>query len=446
MGAKDACNDLTCLVMEAQANLRLNQPPVALRYHRNINPDVVERAIDLERAGTGHPSWFNEDLLEKWGLMRGYTQDVAKDTAPMGCVANYVKGRFVTNTGLIEAGGFVFPKLLEKVLTNGNDLMFGIPAPTQVEIKDIHEMTSSDEILEAIFQCALEDAKMQLVTYNIGKQMSADSNPDPVNSFLLDESLDEGLEAQRINAMRDGWPSFITLGKQNLADSLGAIQKLIYDEKKYTIDQLVTALQANWMGHEEMHQDFLHVPKYGNDDDVADEWMRKVDQGLEQLLNTLRDSWGFTCTVDSSVVIIYQMAGLACAASPDGRRATEHLADGTMSPMAGADRKGPTAVLNSASKLPYSHPQLFNQRFQPMWLEKENKALFAAYLREWYDKGTIPHIQFNVVDGTLLRDAQEHPESYPDLQVRVAGYSAFFVDLPKETQDSIVARTEQALC
>ena len=125
MGTKDACNDLTCLCLEAQANLRLNQPPIAMRYHRNINPDVVDRAIDLDRAGTGHPSWFNEDLLEKWGLMRGYSAEDAKNTAPMGCVANYVKGRFVTHTGIIEAGGFIGPKLLERALTDGGDLMFG---------------------------------------------------------------------------------------------------------------------------------------------------------------------------------------------------------------------------------------------------------------------------------------------------------------------------------
>lgn len=112
--------------------------------------------------------------------------------------------------------------------------------------------------------------------------------------------------------------------------------------------------------------------------------------------------------------------------------------------MAGADHNGPTAVINSAGKVPYMHTQLFNQRFQPMWLEKENKELFAAYLRQWYDTGNIGHVQFNVVDSAALHDAQEHPENYQDLQVRVAGFSAFFVDLPKETQDSIVARSEQA--
>jgi formate C-acetyltransferase len=111
--------------------------------------------------------------------------------------------------------------------------------------------------------------------------------------------------------------------------------------------------------------------------------------------------------------------------------------------MAGADKKGPTAVLNSASKIPFMHTDLFNQRFMPVFLEGKNQKLFASYLRVWYEKGTIPHIQFNIVDSAVLLDAQRHPEKYPDLQVRVAGYSAFWVDLPKGTQDSIIARTAQ---
>jgi formate C-acetyltransferase len=121
------------------------------------------------------------------------------------------------------------------------------------------------------------------------------------------------------------------------------------------------------------------------------------------------------------------------------------MADGTLSPMAGADKNGPTAVLNSVGKIPYMHSQLLNQRFMPQFLEGENKKLFAAYLKEWHAKGTIPHVQFNVMDSQVLRDAQEHPEEYTDLQVRVAGYSAFWVDLSTETQDAIIARTEQTL-
>jgi len=310
--------------------------------------------------------------------------------------------------------------------------------------KDPREMASADEILDAVLEWALYYGKKQLIEYNFSKEISTRIHPDPANSLLLDESLDEGIEAQKLNLTRWSWPNFLFIGRQNLADSLAAVQKLVFDEKKYTMENLLSALKANWAGHEEMRQDFLNAPKYGNDDDFADEWCRKVNVRMEGKLNQLKDAYGFNCTIDSSVVILYQMAGQICGASPDGRLASEHLADGSTSPMAGADKSGPTAVLNSAGKTPYMHTGLFNQRFQPMWMEGENKSLFRAYLREWYEKGTIPHVQFNVVDGAVLRNAQEHPEEHTDLQVRVAGYSAFFVDLPHELQESIIARSEQS--
>lgn len=315
---------------------------------------------------------------------------------------------------------------------------------TRPMAKDPREMNSCDEVLDAVLEWASYYAKRQIHCYNISKEVSTEYHPDPMGSLLLDGSLEKGFEGQKLNATEWSWPNYIFIGRQNLSDSLAAMQKLVFDEKKYTMDELIIALKANWSGYEEMHQDFLNAPKYGNDDDYADEWYRKVNVRMEEMLNQMQDAYGFTCTIDSSVIIYYQISGLACGASADGRRAGEHLADGSTSPMAGADKNGPTAVLNSAAKTPYLHTHLFNQRFQPMWLEGENKALFSAYLREWYEKGTISHIQFSVMDSDVLRDAQQSPQEYSDIQVRVAGYSAFFVDLPRETQESIIMRTEQS--
>jgi pyruvate-formate lyase len=195
-----------------------------------------------------------------------------------------------------------------------------------------------------------------------------------------------------------------------------------------------------------MRQDFLSAPKYGNDDDYADAWaVKTLTRVHDGTLSQVKDAWGWPVTIDGSTAAAFQSVGLSCGATPDGRRAGTPLADGTLSPMPGADKHGPTAVLNSVGKIPYMHSQLLNQRFMPQFLEGENKKLFAQYLGEWHEKATIPHVQFNVVDSQTLRDAQEHPEKYTDLQVRVAGYSAFWIDLSKETQDEIIARTEQSL-
>jgi pyruvate-formate lyase len=149
--------------------------------------------------------------------------------------------------------------------------------------------------------------------------------------------------------------------------------------------------------------------------------------------------------LDGSTASGYTMFGLTAGATPDGRKMSASLADGSQSPMTATDTTGPTTVLNSVAKVPFSHTELFNQRFMPTFLEDEKKELFAAYLKTWYEKGNIPHIQFNVVSSELLREAQAEPAEHPDLIVRVAGYSAHFVDLPGYSQDSIIDRTEQKL-
>jgi pyruvate-formate lyase len=270
-----------------------------------------------------------------------------------------------------------------------------------------------------------------------------DYKPDPSNSLLNDETLQRGIDLLRFNKEGDTCPSVIIFGAINAADSLAAIQKLVFDEKKYTIEELLTALQANWKGHEVMRQDFLNAPKHGNDDDYADNWTVKLLVKLDETISAFKDAWGCSFTIDGSTATGYTIMGLITGASPDGRRAGTSLADGTRSPMAGTDRNGPTAVLNSVGKVPYMHTELFNQRFMPEFLEGDNRKLFADYLKVWHKRG-IPHIQFNVVSSEELREAKARPEEHSDLIVRVAGYSAHFIDLAGHTQDSIIERTEQA--
>jgi formate C-acetyltransferase len=437
----DASNDLSCLVLEAMSNLHINQPPIAVLYHKKISPSVVERAIDLLHLGTGHPSWFNQDLLQKWAKSRGYSPKDAKHVTVGGCVTLHVTGKYQITSGTPGVGGMILPKVLEETLyeggPEGND-----GRPDKPKTKDPLDMLSADDLLDAFLERALFYARQLAFAWNLAQEVLMATDPDPCNSLLLDEPLDRGVDVKKLHKENDTYPAVFALGLITVADSLAAIQKLIFDEKKYTMEQLVTALKDDWNQHEAMRQDFLNAPKYGNDDDYADAWAVKLSTHFEETISQLKDAWGCRLLSDGGTAAGYQIAGLTCGATPDGRRAMSTLTDGSRSPAPGADKNGPTAVLNSAAKIPFTHAELFNQRFMPVFLEGENRKLFAAYLREWYDKGTIPHIQFNVVDSAVLRDAQEHPEKYKDLQVRVAGYSAFWIDLPKGTQDSIIARTE----
>ncbi len=440
---KDASNDLSCIIMEAMANLRLTQPPIAVRYHPNIVPEVMEMAINLCRTGLGHPSFFSEDLLEKWGMRRGLSPEDAKKVQAIGCVGNGVMGSALSATGLVNVGVMNALLILEGVLYENDQ-----------EIKSGHivlragkkatDMQSARELMEAYLERVKYYSKIGQVSWNIAQQVLMDHKPDPANSLLNDETLGRGIDFLRFNKEGDTWPNIIVFGLINAVDSLAAIQKLVFDDKKYTMEELLTALQANWEGYEVMHQDFLNAPKYGADDDYADDWAVKFLVGLDDTISAFKDAWGYSFGIDGSTATGYTMMGLIAGASPDGRRAATPLADGTRSPMAGTDENGPTAVLNSAGKVPYMHTELFNQRFMSEFLEGDNRKIFADYLKVWHQKGTIPHIQFNVAGSEQLREAKAQPDEHSDLIVRVAGYSAHFIDLSDHTQDSIIERTEQA--
>jgi pyruvate-formate lyase len=338
----------------------------------------------------------------------------------------------------------IVPKILEEALHEGGP-QGTQDRPDKPRTKDPREMRSADELLDATLERVLFYAEQMKISWDLAQEVLMATYPDPCNSLLLDEPLERGIDLKRLHKEYDTYPAVFSLGMITTVDSLIAIQKLIFDENKYTMEQLIIALKANWDGYEAMRHAFLNAPKYGNDDDYADAWAVKVVTRFEETISQVKDAWGYRFISDGGTAAGYQVVGLTCGATPDGRYAMSHLTDGSRSPMAGADKNGPTAVLNSAAKIPFMHTELFNQRFMPAFLEGKNKKKFAAYLRVWYEKGTIPHIQFNIVDSAVLKDAQEHPENYTDLQVRVAGYSAFWMDLPQATQDSIIARMEHSL-
>jgi formate C-acetyltransferase len=237
----------------------------------------------------------------------------------------------------------------------------------------------------------------------------------------------------------------ILVGPTNVVDSMAAIKKFVFEEKAITMTELIDVLERNWEGREDLRQMMkTRAPKYGNDDDYVDEIAKEVHEKTEEAIEESLNPFGIYYKGDGSgVSATYGLAG-DCEATPDGRKAGDAFADGTNSPMSGADVNGPTAVLASAAKVGTPYNQLLNQKFSPQFLEGDSKELFYSYLKSWGDLG-IPHIQFNIVDKDTLLDAQAHPEEHTDLIVRVAGYSAYFVDLSKGLQDSIIERTDQQI-
>ena len=235
------------------------------------------------------------------------------------------------------------------------------------------------------------------------------------------------------------------IGAINAANSLAAIKTLVFEQRKVSLPELLEAIGNNWEGEEGLRQMFINeAPKFGNDDDYIDLLAREVHCKATHEIEIVNNYYGHPFLVDGSVGSTYYAFSGLTGATPDGRKDRDLFADGTASPTPGTDKKGPTAILKSVSKLDplASHNHLLNQKFLPQFLGEENKEIFAAYLKSWCDLG-IHHIQFNVADRETLLDAQQHPEKHSDLVVRVAGYSAYFVDLSKKLQDEIIRRTEQ---
>lgn len=441
---EDATNELSFIILETLGNLHLSQPPVALQYHAKISPEIITAAIELGRTGLGHPSYFNKDLLVEWGTRRGWSDEDAAKVQVCACAANNVLGKAQQGSGLALAAVMNCPSVLLEVL-HQSDQEARCGSVVLAAGKQVTQMQSADELMDAYLERVRYYVRIAAVSWNIAQQVLMERRADPCNSLLNDETLERGIDLACLHKEGDTWPAVTPFGGINVANSFAAVQRLVFEEKKYTMAEVVQALDANWSGYEAMRQEFINAPKYGNDDDFADDWATRFLVGLNETVESVKDAWGYPMAMDGSTATGYTMFGLAAGAGPDGRMACSSLADGSLSPMTATDTEGPTSVVNSAAKVPFLHTELFNQRFMPSFLEGAKKELFAAYLKTWFAKGTIPHIQFNVVSSEELRSAKAEPTEYPDLIVRVAGYSAHFVDLPDHSQDSIISRTEQEL-
>jgi pyruvate formate-lyase/glycerol dehydratase family glycyl radical enzyme len=442
VNGKDASNDLTCLMLEAMANLRIEQPAVIFRYHPNVSPDVVERVIDLLRAGMGHPALFNEPLAEKYILMRGHPPEAAKDISFPACTGlGLIGGRL--NSGSVNNGGAALGlKFLELAMYQGVDKFSGLQIGARTP--DPTTFKSAEDLLNATLDQLEFYFRKWMVALDAAWQGLIDYNQRPLVNLLMDEPPETGEDQNVIAQKYDGWRNVV--GEvTSIGDSLAAAQKLVWEDKVCTLQELIEACRSNWEGKEDLRQRCLRAPKWGNDDDAADYWKVKTQVESLKRAATIKSSWGHPMFYDGGTLFSYVAWGRGIGATPNGRKDGEPTADGTVSPQAGMDTKGPLAVLRSIAKIPkmpIMTTDLLNQRFEAKFLEGDNRKIFADYLRAWYEANTW-HIQFNVVDTETLKKAQRNPDEYGNLMVRVAAYVGYFVDLSKEAQDTIIARTLQ---
>ncbi len=436
----DVTNEMTYLVLETAELMRTLEPSITFRYHDGTPDALLSRITNTLRTGIGYPSFFNDNslipLLEKWGV----PAEKARDYSVSGCVYIEIPGANVTRRA---AGAFSLIKCLWWALHQGVNPKTG----EQYGARTPHPSTwkTVDDIMAAYFaQVRFFFEKFSKIE-NTCRELYRKYLPRPFYSGVMTEGIQKARDCRKWTDPHSLESFVVILGTTNVADSITALRKVVLDDNVISMSEVAQVLDHNWEGFEELRQQFVNAPKYGNDDDYADEIAVRVHHGTSDVLADFTDPWGFPWKGDGSGVSATYGLAFDCPATPDGRKDSQPYADATLSPIQGGDTQGPTAVLKSASKIDtlqtYNH--LLNQRFLPQYLEGDMKSIFKDYLRTWGDLN-ISHIQFNVFDRETMLAAQQHPDDYADLIVRVAGYSAYFVDLSPGLQNSIIARTEQS--
>jgi len=436
---KDATNEMSYLILDVAKSVRTLQGSIGLRYHKGTPKELMMKAIDVVRSGLGYPAFFNDEvhipLLMKWG----YPIEDARDYTIRGCVYINIPGK---NLGKIGIGYIALPKLLWWALHQGVDPKTGEQkgAPTP----DPADFTSVEDVMNAYLEQLRFFFRKQVRLHNKSNAIYKGYLPRPFLSTVLDGCIERGQDCRSWGYV-GGLGHVIILGPTDVANSLAALKKVVFEQKSISMEDFIKILDKNWEDQEAFRQMIINrVPKFGNDDDYVDFLAAEVHYRTEEVIEEFKDNYGNPIRGDASGVSATYGLALDCAATPDGRKDGQSYADATLSPAIGTDKKGPMAVLASCGKIDTlkSYNQLLNQKFLPQFLEGENKEVFYNYLRTWSDLG-ISHIQFNIVDKATLLDAQKYPEKHTDLIVRIAGYSAYFVDLSKGLQDNIIARTEQ---
>jgi formate C-acetyltransferase len=435
---QDATNEMDYLMIEAQRRVRMIQPNLSILYHDKLPEELLLKATELVRTGLGMPSFFNADLNIESLVRYGASLEDARNQCQIGCVER----GFSHGAGPMLGGAINMPKMLELALHDGKDTVSGKQAGLHTGSPE--KFVSFQELSDAIKK-QLQHFMPRYTDYEYTSHaINAQYFPTPFVSALVDDCIKKGLDVNSGGA-RYYMAGFGPVGIVDLGDSLAAIKKYVFEEKRLTIGELSKALEANFEGYEEIHKLLLNAPKYGNEDDYVDNLVREWYDIFYDEQRKLKDHLGQPLIPFAISVSWHGPLGAKTGALPSGRKAGMPLADGSVSASQGCDKNGPTALMKSASKaidtVKY-FSSLLNMKFHPSPLSKTEGLIKLIALIKTYMHLGGHHVQFNVVNVETLKDAQIHPENYKDLIVRVAGFSAYFIHLDPVIQNEIISRTE----
>jgi len=433
----DGVNEVTYLLLDVIEEMRLLQPSSSIQVSKKSPDKFVHRAVRIIRTGFGQPSVFNSDLIVQELVRQGKSLADARNGGSSGCVEVGAFGKENYNL----TGYFNMPKVFEIALHDGLDPRTGRRVGPATG--DPAQFETFEALLEAYRQQLRHFVDVKVRGNNVIERLYAQYMPAPFLSLLIDDCIATGRD------YHDGGARYNTtyiqgVGLGTLTDAVTAVKHHVFDRKTLTMEALLAALQDNFVGHERVRQTLLHkTPKYGNDDDEADDVMRALFEAYFDAVDGRPNTKGGTYHVNMLPTTVHVYFGSVIGATSDGRLAWTPLSEG-ISPVQGADRHGPTAVLKSVAKMDHVRTggTLLNMKFTPQLLQDDEDLVKLVQLIRAYFRLDGHHVQFNVVDAATLRAAQENPGQYRNLIVRVAGYSDYFCDLGQALQDEIIARTE----
>jgi formate C-acetyltransferase len=436
----DGSNEISHLLLDIVDEMPMLQPSSNLQLSRKTPDALLKHALRVIRMGYGFPSIFNTDTMIEEQLRQGKSLEDARAGGCSGCVETVTFGK----EACILTGYFNLVKILELTLHDGIDPRTGDRLGMRTGAAD--EFGSFDALLQTFRRQIRHFLELKLRGNQIIEQMYAAWMPAPFLSVITDDCIRKGKDYNAGGARyNNSYVQFVGIG--TLTDSFSALKQMVFDDKAMPLSELVRALDADFEGHEILRQRLLHrTHKYGNDDDYADGIMVRAFQMLFEELDGRPNSKGGCYRVEMLPTTSHVYFGSVTGAMPDGRKAGVPLSEG-ISPVQGADRHGPTAVLKSAGKMDHvkTGGTLLNMKFTPALVNDDNGIDKLARLVRTYFKLGGHHVQFNVVRKETLRQAQAAPEQHRDLLVRVAGYSDYFCDLSRELQDEIITRTEHGV-
>jgi formate C-acetyltransferase len=433
----DGVNELSYLILDVVEEMRILQPSSMVQVSAKGPDEFLLRALRIIKTGFGQPSVFNTDAIVQELVRQGKSVEDARNGGASGCVESGAFGK----EAYILTGYFNLPKVFEITLNNGLDPRTG--KKIGLETGDPKTFKNFDELFEAFRRQIRHFVEIKVRGSNVIERLTAKYLPAPFLSILVDDCIKKGKDYHAGGARYN--TNYIQgVGMGTITDILSAIKYNVYDQGRFTMAGLVEALGKNFVGHESLRQRVLNrTPKFGNDDDYADSLMRQVFEAYFEAVDGRPTPRGGKYRINLLPTTVHVYFGKVTGATADGRLAGDAVSEG-VSPVQGADRKGPTAVIKSLGKMDHVRTggTLLNQKFTPQLLADDPGLRGVKDLVRSYFRLMGHHIQFNVVTADALREAQKYPEKHRDLIVRVAGFSDYFVDCSTELQNEIIRRTE----